>query len=97
MERWCELQTSPKSGSYNLDTYGELAATRMADEWCHRMQYVYDVWRSAGSWEAAGGLAALGAYVEPDEFRLWAASLLPGQAALGRILQLRKMRPSLAV
>ena len=88
---FCDAYFPSKTKSYKILFVGEHESGNLAREWCRRMQYFYDIWREAGSWEAAG-VGASDLYAEDPTYTAW-ADALPAGAARARALDLRKLRP----
>lgn len=90
---WCEIYFPTKTKDYSLTKCGEVAAGKLAREWCRRMQWYYNLWLQYGSWEAAGGIRAFDNYRETEEYANWFDSLPPSFART-KGLELRKLRPT---
>ena len=91
---WCEVHLPTKTKDFNLKNCGEINAGKLAAEWWRRCQWLYDLWCTHGSWEAAGGVAAFDTYRETEEFAEWLDALPPGEARK-QGMELRKLRPHL--
>ena len=59
-----------------------------------KMQWLYDLWCTHGSWEAAGGARTLDTYNETEDYSRWLEALPDGEART-KGLELRKLRPHL--
>lgn len=73
-------------------TIGQAEALSYA--WCHKMNYYYKIWLSSGEdpgFSFGDGYAR--AYAEPDRLVQEIATWVPGDAALARLGQLRRLAP----
>ena len=75
------------------ETMSEANAGMLAREWCRIMQYFWDLYSTYGSWEAAGGPAALDGYREEAEYSQRYDRLPHESTARAKALELRKLRP----
>ena len=94
-EVWCGLYGLQKSARWDLGLYGEGNAAVFAKAWCHKMQYLFDLWSLSDGVGYEYTAADFERYVEPDDFSSMAASLTP--AGLQRVAQIRNLKPSRAV
>ena len=91
--KWCRSYALPGSGSFTLKAYGEAAATKMAAEWCRRMQWWRDLAIASGDGRYEFTAADYGSYVESEEFSAWVDTLDPAGKTYKRILEMRAQYP----
>ena len=91
VELWCEVHCPTKTKDFSLKKCGEVAAGKLAAEWCRKMEWFYNLWLQCESWEAAGGARALDNYRETEAYANWLDALPPSEART-KGLEIRKMR-----
>ena len=94
-EEWCERFDLPMSWGTSVKSYTDEQAHNLSEEWCRKMQFFMDVWKSSGQeWEFRFADHVVGAYSEPESWAAW-ADAQPRGPSRSRVVQLRKLRPLL--
>ena len=81
---WCKLHGFNKSSSYDVTTYTETNAARMASEWCRRMEWLY----SGGAMPSNDPDAV---YPEHKDFTDWVSALPRNSPCHERIAHLHQL------
>ena len=90
---WCDRYMLQKTARFNVSLYGNQGSINMAKQWMHRMHWCFEAWCDGGClvpFVYDDELMAL--YNEPREFADF-ANALASPAAVGRVEQLRSIRP----
>ena len=94
MEVWTAAQFLFKSWSITIKKAGgDDPARKLCQEWCRKMEFMYELHQGYGSWAASGGIDAILSYEESTEFREWIDSLPEGDYCRTKAEELRKLKP----
>ena len=73
---------------------GDEPARKLCQEWCKKMELMYELHREHSSWASAGGMAAVQAYTDSDEWIAWVDSLPPNSYCRTKAGEIRKLSPT---
>ena len=91
---FCDMFGLSKAARFNVTLYGDQGAITMSKQWCHKMNWFHEVWRSEGSPRPFHfSDALLAEYEEPTEFGRFVLTLADARA-VKRACELRTLRPS---
>ena len=92
---WCAKYGLSNSVSFALSLYTEEAALILADYWCERLQFWYDMWISSGGDPRYGYTNEEIASFQPSpEWIRFKESFYQGGATHGRAMWLDTVRPT---
>ena len=93
---FCQLYGLERSFGCSTKSYSEPHIVRLAEEWCRKMQFFYDLYMEAEGNEIHFTRAMVDEYIERADYSEWVEALEVGSKAKDRALSLRKLSPSLA-
>ena len=79
--------------TFACDRYGDHGATVLAREWCHRMQYFFDVWMHQDKWGYVFTDGDVAGYAPLDDFVDYFLALDLDAPQMERASALNNMRP----
>ena len=94
--KWCEaydlsksFTCSTKEAEYSIEEINELSK-----EWCRKMQWLFDKFVESDDDLFVYTDVLINEYPERDDFSAWADALSPKKSAKGRVLELKKLKPT---
>ena len=91
VEEWCNMYGLKKSFRADTNMFGMYTASVLAQAWCHKMEYLFELFIVSGSLHYSYSAADLAAYQEPEECTANVRHLT-GNAA-DRVCLLRELAP----
>lgn len=88
---WCKQYGLQTSAKFHLNIFGEEASCAMANAWCHRMRYFFDLWEASGEESYTYTPEDRAGYVEEAWFTALAGDLVG--RAFERLQWLRSLAP----
>ena len=92
---WCAKYHLYRMQSYSLARYGDVGASQLAEAWCRKMQWMYNLWFSQDDADFVYTAAVLATYREKAEFTEWLEGLPLGSPITERAWALERIRPKL--
>jgi hypothetical protein len=90
---WNVLYCAHKSSSFAYKKYGEVAANMLAMGWCHKMQYLFDLYTDSRQDKYIYQGAELDAYAPDPAYIDWLLSLPVEDPAWSRHEEIKAFRP----
>ena len=90
---WCRTYGLPKMASFSIRRYGEQIATRLAEEWCARLQYFFDLYLEDNSAMLKYTEEALQSYEPGESWRVFKAGL-QNALAVQRACEIEALKPT---
>ena len=89
--KWCERHGLNQSSRYGLTEWKSDGSSKMALEWCRKMQHFFNIEHLSGQVRYEYTQEDVESYKEPAFFKAW-ADTLTGEKAV-RVAELRDLRP----